>query len=351
MNHFKFYSKQDILSVTRLRRYETKLGEMADHVVNPAKWQQEIEQSAADYVLFGIPEDMGVQANLGKGGAKTLWMPFLDAFLNIQSNDFVEGTELMLLGHFDFSEISDVIEKNSPNDEEKVLAFRHALGVVDEAVSDLVKVITANGKIPIAIGGGHNNAYGMIRGAAKGLNKAGKIPIPQINCINLDAHTDYRPTEGRHSGNAFRYAEEDGFLLKYCVVGVHENYMQQNIWNDIVNNPFMDLITWEDIFVHEKRSFMQAVAHAIDFTLDSFTGIELDLDSVEQTLSSAATPSGVSSVHARRYVNFAAKECRPAYLHICEGATETSDGQKDAYTGKLVSYLVSDFIKAHEEVV
>ncbi|MBL7727402.1 MAG: arginase, partial [Dinghuibacter sp.] len=78
-------------------------------------------------------------------------------------------------------------------------------------------------------------------------------------------------------------------------------------------------------------------------------GIELDLDSIEHTLSSAATPSGISAVHARRYVNFTAKECNTAYLHICEGATELANGQRSALTGKLVSYLVSDFIKACEE--
>ena len=27
MNHFKFYNKEDILYLTRLRRFETKLGE------------------------------------------------------------------------------------------------------------------------------------------------------------------------------------------------------------------------------------------------------------------------------------------------------------------------------------
>jgi formiminoglutamase len=349
MNYFKFYNKQDILSLTRLRKYETKLGEMVDFVTDPAKWQQEIEQTAADYIVFGIPEDIGVQANMGKRGTQTLWVPFLESFLNIQSNDFLEGPELMLAGHFDFAALSEVIEKHSPNAEEKISAQRHALGTIDEAVSELVKIITAKGKIPIAVGGGHNNAYGMIKGAAKGLYKAGITPMPQINCINLDAHTDYRATEGRHSGNAFRYAEEDGFLQKYCVIGVHENYLQQNIWNDMVNNPFMDMITWEDIFIHEKRSFLQAVAHAADFTADSHTGIELDLDAIEHTLSSAATPSGISAIHARRYVNFTAKECKPAYLHICEGAVQTGDGETSALTGKLVSYLVSDFIKAREE--
>jgi formiminoglutamase len=351
MNHFKFYNKQDILSLTRIRRFETKLGELIDHVTDNARWQHEIESSAADYVIFGIPEDMGVLANHGVGGAHTSWVPFLESFLNIQSNDFLEGNEMMLLGHFDFSDIKELVIKNSPNEEERVSAYRHALHLVDEAVSELVKHITALGKIPIAIGGGHNNAYGMIRGAAKGLHKSGKTPMPQINCINLDAHTDFRPTEGRHSGNAFRYAIEDGFLNKYCVIGIHENYIPQNVWIDMVNNPFMDCITYEDVFIHEKYNFIQAVAHATGFTEETFTGIELDMDSIENTLSSAFTPCGVQPLHARQYLSFAARDSNVAYVHICEGAAQTENGQQQASVGKLIGYLVSDFIKAHCEML
>jgi formiminoglutamase len=169
--------------------------------------------------------------------------------------------------------------------------------------------------------------------------------LAQINCINLDAHADYRPAEGRHSGNAFRYAEDDGFMQKYCVVGLQENYLQQNVWMDIVNNPFMDCITFEDIFIHEKRSFLQAVSHAISFTDDNFTGIELDLDCIEDALSSATSPSGISTLHARQYVNLCAAHAKAAYLHICEGATRLANGKTDEATGKLISYLVSDFIK------
>lgn len=351
MNHFKFYTKADILSVTKVRRFETKLGELIDFVTDTARWQHEIESSAADYVLFGIPEDMGVLANRGRGGAHTAWLPFLHSFLNIQSNDFIEGNEMLLLGHFDFSEIRGLVLQNSPNEEEKIAAFRHALVMVDEAVSELVKAITALGKIPIAVGGGHNNAYGMIKGAAKGLMKAGKIPMAQINCMNLDAHTDYRPLEGRHSGNAFRYAAEDGFLQKYCVIGIHENYIPQNVWIDMVNNPFIDCITYEDIFIHEKRNFIQAIAHAAGFTEETYTGIELDLDSIEHTLSSAATPCGVQPVHARQYLNYAARDAKVAYVHICEGAAELDGGESSNATGKLISYLVSDFVKSHSETL
>jgi formiminoglutamase len=32
-------------------------------------------------------------------------------------------------------------------------------------------------------------------------------------------------------------------------------------------------------------------------------------------------------------------------LHIAEGATRLSDGRNNESTGKLISYLVSDFVK------
>lgn len=349
MRHLKIYNKQDILSLTKIRRFETKLGERLQVTHDAGDIARSLAESTAKYVLFGIPEDLGAKGNLGIGGTDTLWIPFLQSFLNIQSNDFFDGSEVLLLGHFDFGDIQYLIDTTARSEDEKIEAYRHAVNAIDEEVERLAKLITETKKIPVIVGGGHNNSYPLIKGAAKGWHKAGVIPLAQINCINLDAHADYRPMEGRHSGNAFRYADEDGYLQKYCVVGLHENYLPQNVWIDMVNNPFIDCITFEDIFVHEKRTFMQAVSHATGFTEDTLTGIDLDLDSIQNTLSSAMTPVGISPVHARQYITFAAADTKPAYLHICEGATRLSDGRTDATSGKLAGYLVSDFIKSHEQ--
>ena len=350
LSNFKLYNKSDILSLTHIRRFETKIGEiiLCDPGCNDL--ERKISETKANYIIFGIPEDIGVRANLGKGGADSAWVPFLQSFLNIQSNDFLSGENIMVAGHFDFSQEQKLINVNADTEEEKIAAYRSLVSKIDGQVEEMVKIITRNQKIPIIIGGGHNNAYPAIKGASKGLYKAGLLQLAQINCINLDAHADFRPVEGRHSGNAFRYADEDGYLNKYCVIGVHENYLQQNVWNDMVNSPFIDCITYEDIFIHEKKNFIQAISHATGFTEDNFTGIELDLDSVEHVLSSATTPCGISSLHARQYVNFVAMNTKIAYLHICEGATRLETGETDSSTGKLISYLVSDFIKAHESL-
>lgn len=346
--HFKSYNKKDILSLTRLRKFETKLGECVCCSTDSSEIMETISQTKAEYVVIGIPEDIGVKANMGKGGADSSWFPFLDAFLNIQSNDFFSGENVLVAGHFDFSDIENLININAATGDEKLEAYRHAVNTIDNEVEELIKTVTQFKKIPIIIGGGHNNAYPALKGAAKGLFKAEVIPLAQINCINIDAHADYRPLEGRHSGNAFRYADEDGYLNKYCVVGLHENYLQQNVWIDMVNNPFIDCITYEDIFIHEKRNFIQAIAHATGFTEDNYTGVELDLDSIENVLSSAATPCGITTLHARQFINFVATDSKIAYVHICEGATSLESGEVNNSTGKLISYLVSDFIKAHK---
>ena len=345
MKHFKFYSKNDILSLTKMRRFETKMGERVTYLKTGSEWPEILKETNAKYVILGIPEDFGVLANDGVGGTDTAWLSFLTSFLNIQSNDYLTGENVLILGHFDFGDIKFLIENNAYNAEEKVNAYRHALNLVDEEVADLLKVIASAKKIPIIIGGGHNNAYPIIKGVAKGLHKADIIPLSQINCINLDAHTDYNVAEGRHSGNGFRYAEEDGYLGKYCMVALHENYITQNVLMDIYNNPFLDYVSYEDIFIHERKNFIQAVAYATGFTEDGYTGIEIDLDCVENTLSSALTPSGITPLLARKYITFTAQDSKVAYLHICEGATQLADGRKNDSTGKLISYLVSDFIK------
>jgi formiminoglutamase len=347
LSHLKLYNKQDVLSLTNLRRFETKVGERVQ-VLTDSNLSESLKQIDSKYILIGIPEDIGIQANYGKPGASTCWVPFLQSFLNVQSNDFFSGEEVAILGHFDFGDIQYLIDKNATGQEEKVEAYRHAVHTIDEEVEALIKLVVASGKIPIVIGGGHNNSYPLIRGAAKGLQQNQSIPLPQINAINLDAHTDYRPMEGRHSGNGFRYAEEDGFMQKYCVIGIHENYLPQNVWLDIVNNPFIDFITFEDIFIHEKRTFRQAVSHAIEFTEDNYTGIELDLDSIQNVLSSACSPSGLSDMHARQYLNLCAAHTKACYLHICEGAVQMKNGKTNELTGKLISFLVSDFIKMKE---
>ncbi|MBN8786867.1 MAG: hypothetical protein J0I84_07245 [Terrimonas sp.] len=52
--YFKLYKRQDILSITRLRRFETKLGECFQHLPD-MPLADALSQSKAQYVIVGIP--------------------------------------------------------------------------------------------------------------------------------------------------------------------------------------------------------------------------------------------------------------------------------------------------------
>ncbi|RJG06975.1 formimidoylglutamase [Noviherbaspirillum cavernae] len=78
------------------------------------------------------------------------------------------------------------------------------------------------GLLPIALGGGHEIAFGSFGGLARHLAK--KEKAPRIGVINLDAHFDLRMAEQASSGTPFRQIAEDcqarGWPFQYCCLGV-----------------------------------------------------------------------------------------------------------------------------------
>jgi formiminoglutamase len=340
MQHFIFYKKENHLAFTKTRAGETKTGEKIQAILNEKKWQDELKKSKSTFVIIGIPEDIGVKANHGVGGTHTVWPSFLASFFNTQHNQFFNAEKILLLGEFDFSAYQTKI-KNKP-----VEYLREIVSEIDIHVANLIQQVVACNKIPIIIGGGHNNAYGNIKGAALGLHQNKKIKSPKINVINLDAHADFRALEGRHSGNGFSYAMHDAYLAKYGIVGLHENYMSQTMLSNLKKNKNIQIHFYEDIIISKKITFEKATESILSFTKNTYTGIEIDLDAIENVLTSAISPSGFTSTQARQFIHQAASKSKVAYLHICEGAAELDNGLKFTNTGKLIAYLVNDFVKA-----
>jgi len=340
VNYLSIYNKQYIEQLTRKRKGEIKLGERVQ-LIEGNNIEEELKSSEAKFVLIGLPEDIGVRANYGRAGAATAWQPALSNILNTQSNEFLSGEDLLVLGHVDFDDLIKQAENAS------IEKLRELVAIMDERVSIVIKHIVQSGKIVIVIGGGHNNSYGNIKGAAQGLFESGRITDAKINCINSDAHTDFRALEGRHSGNGFSYAFKDGYLKKYAIVGLHESYNSKNVLEEIKKHPSaIDYTFFEDIFIREELDFKHAVMRAITFTEDTFCGIELDMDTVQNIPSSAKTSSGISANQARQYVSWCGKNANPVYLHIAEAAPVLSHIKTDNKTGKLIAYLVTDFIKS-----
>lgn len=323
MDGLNIYNSADLTALTNLREGEVKLGQKVQTVAA----LDEITSSSAQFVLVGIPEDIGVRANYGIAGAASIWEPTLKALLNIQSTPFFNGEELLILGHF---AISEPTKTEVPYLQEKVAE-------IDALVYPVIQKIIAAGKTPIVIGGGHNNAYPIIKGVSLGL----KAPI---DVINIDAHADLRPATGRHSGNGFSYAIKDGYLIRYGIFGLHQNYNNNAILETIAANQHIYPVFFDDLLKSDQPIF-SAWSKLVKKT-GTTPGLELDLDCIENVLSSAMTPSGFSLNEIRKLILNPTKKF--AYLHICEGAVALIDGSRCQTTPKTLTYLVSDFIKSQK---
>lgn len=340
MDKLNVFSSKDIAKITQHRSGEIKFGEKIITVPIEENWIEFITNSEAKFVLIGLPEDIGIKANLGRTGAATAYESTLKSLVNFQHNKFCKGSELVVLGEINFSkemEIAKTLDTQNKEDRKKLFQL---VENIDKDVSFVISAIVKANKIPIIIGGGHNNAYGNIKGLALGKG----MPI---NAINFDAHTDFRIMEGRHSGNGFTYAFEEGFLKKYFIFGLHENFVSKSVFDTLKSiEDRVKYVTYEEIAVRKNKSFTSELTNAIKFISNTPFGLELDLDALPNIHSSAMTLSGFSVEKARHFIHMAGKEEFASYLHICEGAPDLDLSSNNHLTGKLIATLILDFIKS-----
>ncbi len=335
------FTAHDLAKVTNHRSGEIKFGEKIQTIPKGEDPVNFLTSSEAKYVLFGIPEDIGVRANFGRPGAASAWPDALSSIANIQHNRFCKGNHLLILGHLDVESEMQEASNLDFNQIDDRLKLSQLVERVDKEVSHIIFTIIKAGKKPIIIGGGHNNAYGNIKGTALAKGKP-------VNAINFDAHSDFRILEGRHSGNGFSYAYEEGFLKKYFIFGLHENYTSKNVLDILKKREDrVRFNTYDSIAIRKDQRFSEALSIADNFIKQDPFGIEIDLDAVPGIASSAMTSSGFSVERLRQFITFFGRHENAAYLHICEGAPDLDFEKNRHLIGKLIGYLITDFIKSN----
>lgn len=133
------------------------------------------------------------------------------------------------------------------------------------------------------------------------------------------------------------------------MLGLHEAYNSEAIVSELTSNTDMLPVFWEDIFVRNKKDWQQAISETLAFVSSDVFGVELDVDCIENVLSSAATPVGIHTHQALQYLYQCGLQPNSVYLHLPEGVTDRTDGQHNIFTGKLLSYLVQAFVKGVTE--
>ncbi len=298
------------------------------------------------FVLLGIPEDIGPRANLGLPGAHLGWQAFLNKFLNLQANDLFNAQQLLLLGEVDCADLQQQSSNLNAANASELTQLRQHCAELDVRVSAAVAPIFAAGLIPIIIGGGHNNALPLLQALYEHSGHA-------VNCINIDPHADFRALEGRHSGNGFSYAMEQGFLQQYLVVGLHQ---QKNNAASLaaLTAAGAEFISYQQIFVRQQLNWQQALTLACNKMLNDHTplAIELDTDAITAMPASALNYSGISVAEAEQAVYQFARLSTSAYLHLAEAAPAQHPAGINAglnHCGQVLSQLVQAFILGKQD--
>ncbi|WP_044398106.1 formimidoylglutamase [Lacinutrix sp. Hel_I_90] len=338
MDTLVLMTQSKIENLISKRPLESKFGEHVKVLSSITKnIYEDLNLLDVKYVILGLPEDIGVIANYGKPGACATWDATIKVLLNTQNNAFNTAKNVLILGHLDFTAEIEKLSKWQQDTKKYSVKARKVVAEIDKSVCDAVYTIVKAGKIPILIGGGHNNAYGNIKGTSLALKH-------KINAINFDAHSDFRALEGRHSGNGFSYAFAEGFLNNYFVFGLHENYTSDTILEILKENKKLQYTTFEAIEIRKDLAFKAEMKRAKEHIAKGEFGLEIDCDAIENIPSSAQTPSGFSTTRARQFVNYFGKQKQVAYLHLCEAAPTS---EQEYQVGKLITYLITDFIRAN----
>ena len=339
------FTTADLYKITNFRSGEVKFGEKMTIIPKEQDIVSYLKDCEQQFVLFGIPEDIGIRANYGRPGANSAWESAIKSIANIQHNRFNKGSQILILGHLDVSEEMQAVQNLDFNATEDRLKMSDLVVKIDKEVVHIVTLIVQAGKTPIIIGGGHNNSYGNIKGTALAKGKP-------VNAINFDAHSDFRILEGRHSGNGFSYAFEEGFLKKYFIFGLHESYTSKSVLTEL--KTLQDRVqynTYDEVNIRREKDFETEMRYAKSFISNDFFGLEIDLDAIPNIPSSAMTLSGFSVEELRRFIYFFGSSENAAYLHICEGAPSLDNEKNNHLVGKLIGYLITDFIKAKNKLL
>ena len=337
-------TKAQLSAFFQTRTGETRLGQCIQLTDPLLSFPENLRYHAAHggkFVLLGIPEDIGPRANCGGGGAELGWQAFLSKFLNLQANEQLDACQILLLGEVSCADLQaqGQLLDNSKSDD--LASLRTLCAQLDQRVQAAVQPVFAAGLTPIIIGGGHNNALPLLQALAASTAQP-------VNCLNIDPHADFRPLEGRHSGNGFSYAMQQALLQHYFVLGLHQ---QKNNAASLaaLKQAGADYHSYQQIFVAATLSWQQAIEQALEKVLSANTplALELDTDAITGMPASALNYSGISVSEAEQAVYQFAKLPHTAYLHLAEAAPAQHPAGLSAglnHCGQVLSQLVQAFL-------
>lgn len=292
--------------------YEIKFGSIAKRI---SRWEELQGFRAA---IVGFPIDDGVRRNHGRIGAaqgpnairRTFYrLNAMDAFRNSIANGFLADVGNIVPG-------KDVEESQA------------RLGAV-------VAKLLGQGIVPLVLGGGHETAWGHLRGHLEDSSP--------LTVFNVDPHLDVRESPGGQatSGNPFRLAlEHAGSRLRYVCIGARPAANAPNYADWVLERG--GTIYWES----PGAAMVASEALAREFASDSNPRavVSLDVDAVSSAFapgSSAASPLGIVAADFVGCAGAAGANAKVTALEISELSPPLD---RDFQTERLCALALQEFL-------
>ncbi|MGX5914863.1 formimidoylglutamase [Aliidiomarina sp. Khilg15.8] len=333
-------------SLVKSRAQETKLGQAVQCLPDSDDYEQSLTRlfnQGSRVAIVGVPESIGPRGNCGRGGAEHGWQAFLQSFLNLQMTPAMPLHDLLLVGHVDCDDLNAEADALDMHHSQSLARLRELCATLDQRLLQVLSPLFRAGYEVVLIGGGHNNAYPLL----KALHEESGSPC---GAVNLDPHADFRPREGRHSGNGFSYAYMEGALTHYHVMSLHEGKNSAASLRQFAEAGFgyHSIHRLYDMQFVDAMQEVTAEADAWQVPL----GIEVDVDAIQHAPASAMNYTGVTMPQAYRFVSDLAVLPEARYLHLAEAAPECHPSGIEAgmaACGQLLSELTLAFLFAREK--
>jgi formiminoglutamase len=204
--------------------YSFKPNKKADSTIQSELLTESIDE--AETIILGYPDDLGIERNGGKVGAKEGPDRIRQHLYKMTPQDNNDFRKIYDLGNLNFSEDSE-------------LKDRHQIGANE--VTKLLK----QGKRVLSLGGGHDYGYADGLGFGEHLNEDQKVCI-----FNFDAHFDLRNLDkGITSGTPFyRLLEKYKERLELIEIGIQKHCNSRELFDLANTYENIHTFTYDTIF-------------------------------------------------------------------------------------------------------
>jgi formiminoglutamase len=270
-------------------------------------------------VLIGFPCDEGVRRNGGRTGAA--------------AGPASLRAALSSLPHLDERPLSDAGDVCGAGDGLEVAQAR-----LGEAVARALK----QGALPVALGGGHEIAWGSFQGIAAAQKRDLRLLI-----VNLDAHFDLREAKQANSGTPFRQIHDwcvaHGWSFDYRVLGI-SRYANTRALFDRAHA--FGVRYWLDEALQTESALAGAeAALGAEFAKFDAAYLTVCLDALPAAVAPGVSAPGVLGVplaHVERLIDLVAASGK---LIAADVAEFNPQHDRDGMTARVAARLVARIVR------